>query len=138
MISTKGRYALRIMLDLAKQAPEKYTPLKDIATRQDISEKYLEVIVKQLVKEGLVLGVRGKKGGYKLQKTPDLIYVGEIIEACEGHLAPVACIKDKNNICPRQEKCETLKLWHRFDQVTHSFFYGITLEDVITDTISIP
>lgn len=138
MISTKGRYALRVMLDLAKQKPENYTPLKDIAIRQEISEKYLEVIIKQLVKEGLVFGVRGKKGGYKLQKSPELIYVGEIIEACEGHLAPVACIKDKNNNCPRQDQCETLKLWHSFDKVTHSFFYGITLSDVLNDTISIP
>lgn len=96
MISTKGRYALRVMLQLAYNDPEKYTPLKDIAKNQDISEKYLESIIKILVQNGLVTGLRGKGGGYRLTNTPESYTVGEILKLTEGSLAPVACLKEKH------------------------------------------
>ena len=130
MISTKGRYGLRVMIDLAEQNDDKYIPLKDIAARQDISKKYLEIIVKELVNGKLLVGVSGKGGGYKLCRDPKDIPVGEIIELMEGSLSPVACLMNPENECPRKDKCETLPLWTEYEKLVHDFFYSKSLEDI--------
>ena len=130
MISTKGRYGLRVMIDLAEQNDDKYIPLKDIAARQDISKKYLEIIVKELVNGKLLVGVSGKGGGYKLCCDPKDIPVGEIIELMEGSLSPVACLMGPDNECPRKDKCETLPLWTEYEKLVHDFFYSKSLEDI--------
>ena len=131
MISTKGRYGLRVMLDLAEHTDGSYIPLKDIAERQNISKKYLEIIVKDLVAGKLVTGASGKGGGYKLTRKPEEYTVGEIVELMEGTLSPVVCLADKNYDCPRKEKCNTLPLWEEFDELVHNFFYGKKLTDYL-------
>lgn len=131
MISTKARYALRVMIDLAQHRENEYVPLKDIARRQEISEKYLEIILRTLVKGGILKGLRGKGGGYMLTRLPEEYPIGEIIELTEGSLAPVACLMTGAEKCPRMEKCITLPLWEKFDIVIHDFFYNITLDDLI-------
>lgn len=130
MISTKGRYALRVMIDLAQQEQGRYIPLKDIAARQEISEKYLEMILKSLVKEKLLRGLRGKGGGYQLTRPPKDYTVGEILELAEGTLATVACLMPDAEPCSRAGNCCTLPMWKRFDALVHDFFYGITLTDL--------
>lgn len=131
MISTKGRYALRVMIDLAKHEKDGYIPLKDIAERQDISKKYLEIIVKELVAGELIQGVSGKGGGYKLSRKSTRYTVGEIIELMEGTLAPVACLKDKDYDCPRKKGCETLSMWKEYYKMTHNFFYKKKLTELL-------
>ncbi|MBR3739663.1 MAG: Rrf2 family transcriptional regulator [Clostridia bacterium] len=131
MISTKGRYALRVMIDLAEQGGEKWIPLKDIAARQEISKKYLEIIVKDLVEGKLIIGVSGKGGGYKLKRKPEEYTVGEIIELMEGTLSSVACLAEPSVVCPRKENCPTLPLWTEFDRMVRGFFYGKKLSDLI-------
>ncbi|MBR0481581.1 MAG: Rrf2 family transcriptional regulator [Firmicutes bacterium] len=130
MISTRGRYAIRVMLDLAEHSFGEYIPLKDIAERQGISKKYLEIIVKDLVSAGFVSGVSGKGGGYKLCRNADEYSVGEIIELMEGPLAAVACLIDGAEPCPRAAECETLPLWSEYDKLTHDFFYSKKLSDL--------
>ena len=130
MITTKGRYAIRVMLDLAENQSNKYIPLKDIAERQNISKKYLEIIVKDLVNAKLIVGVSRKGGGYKLCRTPDEYSIGEILELMEGTLSPVACLAEEINGCPRKDKCETLPLWEEYDKLIHDFFYGKKLSDI--------
>ena len=132
MISTKGRYALRVMLDLAERAGEGHVPLKDIAERQGISKKYLEIIVKDLVEGKLVSGISGKGGGYMLLRAPEDYSVGEIIELTEGSLATVACLAGGAAPCPRAAECPTLPLWAEYDRMTHDFFYGKKLSDLLT------
>ena len=131
MISTKGRYAIRVMIDLAEHDNGNYIPLKDIAARQEISKKYLEIIVKDMVAGGLIVGASGKGGGYKLLRKPEEYTVGEIIELMEGPLATVACLVDGAVPCPRAGSCETLPLWSEYDKLTHDFFYGKTLADLL-------
>ena len=131
MISTRGRYAIRIMIDLAKNNQGKYIPLKDIAARQQISKKYLEIIVKDMVAGGLVTGASGKGGGYKLCRKPEEYSIGEIIELMEGSLATVACLTRDAAPCPRASDCPTLPLWEEYDRMTHDFFYGKHLTDLI-------
>ena len=131
MISTRGRYALRVMIDLAENEGDKYIPLKDIAERQDISKKYLEIIVKDLVTGGLVVGASGRGGGYKLCRKPEEYSVGEIIELMEGTLSSVACLADKKYKCPRKKKCQTLPMWTEFDELVRGFFYGKRLSDLV-------
>jgi len=131
MISTRGRYAIRIMIDLAKNDQGKYIPLKDIAARQQISKKYLEIIVKDMVAGGLVTGASGKGGGYKLCRKPEEYSIGEIIELMEGSLATVACLTRDAAPCPRASDCPTLPLWEEYDRMTHDFFYGKHLTDLI-------
>lgn len=132
MISTKGRYALRVMIDLAENQNEGYVPLKEVAQRQEISKKYLEIIVKKLVNGKLLSGVSGKGGGYRLCKKPEDYPIGEIIELMEGTLAPVACMTKDAKPCPRAGKCKTLPLWQEYDHLVHDFFYGKTLADLIS------
>ena len=131
MISTKARYALRVMADLAERREEGFVPLKDIAVRQEISEKYLETILRLLVKGKIVRGLRGKGGGYMLTRSPEEYSVGEIIELTEGSLAPVACLAPGAETCPRKEGCATFKLWQKYDLFTRRFFFGITLQNLI-------
>ena len=131
MISTRGRYALRVMIDLAEQKKESYIPLKDIAERQGISKKYLEIIVKDLVNNGLLKGASGKGGGYKLCREPEDYPVGEILEIMEGTLSSVACLVDPEYDCPRRNACQTLPMWTDFDKMVHDFFYGRTLADLL-------
>ncbi len=132
MISTKGRYALRVMLDLAAhQGEEGFLPLKDIAHRQRISEKYLESILKGLVQEKLLLGVRGKGGGYRLVRKPEEYNVGEILRLTEGELAPVACLESGADPCPLAASCPTLPLWSKLNQMIQNFFDGVTLADLM-------
>ena len=131
MISTKGRYAIRVMVDIAKNDNGGYIPLKDIAARQDISKKYLEIIVKDMVGAGLLVGASGKGGGYKLCRKPEEYTIGEIIEVMEGPLATVACLAEGAAPCPRAAACETLPLWAEYDKLTHDFFYGKRLSDIL-------
>ena len=141
MISTKGRYALRVMIDLAEQELKahednnvvdgKCIPLKDVAERQQISKKYLEIIVKDLVNAGLIRGISGKGGGYRLCRAPEDYPVGEIIECMEGPLAPVACLLHGAAECPRAAACQTLPLWEEYDKLVHDFFYSKKLSDLV-------
>ncbi len=131
MISTRGRYALRVMIDLAENNNGSYIPLKDIAARQEISKKYLEIIVKDMVNAGLILGASGKGGGYQLCRKPEEYIVGEILELMEGSLSPVACLADKNYECSRRAACKTLPMWEEFDTLVHNYFYGKKLTDLL-------
>ena len=131
MISTRGRYALRVMIDLAENECGRYIPLKDIADRQEISKKYLEIIVKDLVRGGLVKGASGKGGGYRLCRKPEEYIVGEIIELMEGSLATVACLAPDAQACPRAASCKTLPLWSEYDRMVHDFFSSNRLSDLL-------
>ena len=131
MISTRGRYALRVMIDLAENETGSYIPLKDIAARQEISKKYLEIIVKDMVTGGLLKGASGKGGGYKLCRKPEDYSIGEILELMEGSLSPVVCLADKNYECSRKDFCQTLPLWAEYDKMVHDFFYGKKLTDLL-------
>ena len=131
MVSTKGRYALRVMLDLASNNLGNFVPLKEIAERQEISKKYLEIIVKDLVKGKMIIGSSGKGGGYKLLKTPGEYTVGEILEVTEGPFVTVACLSPDAMKCPRAAHCKTLPLWSEFDKMVRNFFYSKKLSDLI-------
>ena len=130
MISTKGRYALRVMVDMAEHQAEGYLPLKEIAERQEISEKYLESILKVLVKHKFLTGLRGKGGGYRLTRVPEQYTVGSILRLTEGSLAPVACLEQEPIECPRMAQCRTLPMWRKLDGLILDFFDGITLADL--------
>ena len=130
-ISTKGRYALRLMLDLAINNTGEYIPIKRIAERQEISEKYLEQIISILNKAGFVRGVRGPQGGYALQQTPDKYTVGMILRLTEGSLSPVECLDDNGAICDREENCVTQILWKKLDDAIKGVGDHITLEDLM-------
>ncbi len=137
MISTKGRYALRVMLDLAQNSAETpdnsehFIPLDEIANRQKISKKYLEIILKVLVQNKLLKGMRGKGGGYRLTRLPKDYTVGEILTLTEGNIAIVSCLLDSDLPCTRKGECLTLPMWEKFDRMTHDFFFSITLEDLM-------
>jgi Rrf2 family iron-sulfur cluster assembly transcriptional regulator len=131
LVSTKGRYALRVMIDLAEHGNGAYIPLKDVAERQDISEKYLESIVVLLSRAGLLEGLRGKGGGYKLTKRPEQYTAGSILKLTEGTLAPVACLEERANSCPRASECRTLPMWKKLDKTLDKFFEGITIADLM-------
>ena len=131
LISTKGRYALRVMVDLAEHQSEGFIPLKVIAERQEISEKYLESIIKLLVKAKLLNGVRGKGGGYRLTKSPDQYTVGSILRLTEESLAPVACLEEGASACPRMAQCRTLPLWQGLDKVINDYLENVTILDLI-------
>ena len=131
MISTRGRYAIRVMIDLAENDNGSYIPLKDIAARQEISKKYLEIIVRDMVSGGLITGASGKGGGYRLCRKPEDYTVGEILELMEGTLSSVVCLAEKVNDCPRQSVCHTLPMWTEFDKMVHDFFFGKRLSDLL-------
>ena len=131
MISTKGRYAVRVLIDLAENDNGAYIPLKDIAARQNISKKYLEIIAKEMVIGGLLTGASGKGGGYKLVRKPEEYTVGEVLELMEGTLSSVACLADKNYNCPQRKICRTLPMWEEFDEIVHDYFYNKTIQDLL-------
>ncbi len=133
LISTKGRYALQVMLDLAEQDSEKFVPLEEIASRQGISKKYLEAILKVLVQHGFLKGLSGRGGGYKLTRKPAEYNVGEILELTEVTLATVSCLKSENNTCEKKFNCRILPMWEKFNEITHEFFFNITLEDILNN-----
>ena len=133
MFSTRGRYAIRVMIDLAENENGSYIPLKDIAARQDISKKYLEIIMKDMVAAGLVTGASGKGGGYKLTRPVTEYTVGEIIEDMEGSMSPVACLSNKQYDCDRKNICKTLPMWIEYDQMIHNFFYSKKLLDLVNE-----
>lgn len=130
-ISTKGRYALRIMLDLAQNSKGEYIPLKDISSRQGITIKYMEQIVPMLTKAGLVRSLRGNNGGYMLSRQPEEYTIGEILRCAEGSLAPIACLEDETNQCPRSESCGTLSFWEGMRDVVYEYADGRTLKDLL-------
>lgn len=130
-ISTKGRYALRMMLDIAVHQGEGYVALKDTAQREEISKKYLEQIALQLTQAGLLRAVRGHQGGYRLLKAPQEYTVYQILCVTEGSLAPVACLEHAPNACPRSGQCPTLPLWQGLEAVVRGYLSGITLRELM-------
>ena len=133
IVSTKGRYALRVMIDLAEHQSEKYVPLKEVAARQEISEKYLENILKVLVQNGFLEGLRGKGGGYRLCKSPDQFTTGQILRLMEGSLAPVACLEAGSSPCDRAGECRTLSLWAGLNDVINKYLDQYTLADLLRE-----
>lgn len=131
MVSTKGRYALRVMIDLAEHQAEGYIPLKEIAARQEISEKYLESILKALVQKHFLEGLRGKGGGYKLTRPPEQYTVGSILRLTEGSLATVACLEEGAPACPRMAECRTYPLWSKLDRMVAEYLDSVTVADLM-------
>lgn len=130
LISTKGRYALRIMEELAQFEEGGYMPLPLIAENQGISEKYLESIISMMVKAGLVEGLRGKKGGYRLSRPAKDYSVGEILRISEGSLAPVSCLEG-DNVCPRAGLCKSLPVWEKLENIINNYLDSVSLEDIM-------
>ncbi|TXF35513.1 Rrf2 family transcriptional regulator [Collinsella sp. BA40] len=130
LVSTKGRYALRVMVDLAEHQGDGRIPLKQIADRQDVSEKYLENILSTLVRNKVLTGMRGKGGGYRLTKDPSEFTVGQILRLTEGTLAPVACLNGTCGACPRTDECPTVGMWTQLDTLISSYLDGVTIEDL--------
>ena len=131
LISTRGRYALRVLTDMAENQGDAYLPLKEIAARQEISEKYLESIVKDLVRSGILTGLRGKGGGYRLGLPPDRIGVYEVLEIMEGTLAPVACLEKGHPLCPRMPTCRTLPMWQGLDAAIREYLGRYSIADLM-------
>ena len=131
-ISTKGRYALRLMLDIAAHDSEEPVRIKEIASRQEISAKYLEQIVAILSKAGYVKSIRGPQGGYRLTRKPEEYSLGDILRLTEGSLAPVECLEGESNQCPRAGDCITLLFWKKLDKAIREVTEGYTLEDLLT------
>ena len=135
MISTRGRYALRMMLDLAANQGEGYVALKDVAARQGISKKYLEQIIPVLNRAGLLQTTRGVRGGYRLTREPKDYTLGEILRTTETGLAAVACMDEDAPQCPRAQDCLTRPVWEELDRVVGTFLDGVTLEDVLEGNV---
>ena len=136
LISTKGRYALRIMIDLAEHQTDAFISLRGIAQRQEISEKYLESIIRMLVKAKVLDSLRGKGGGYRLNKTPDQYTVGSILRLTEESLAPVSCLEENADACPRAGRCRTLSLWKGLDKVIHEYLESVTIADLMEQGVA--
>ena len=132
MISTRGRYALRVLVDLAEHGGDAYIPMKDVAERQGISLKYLETLVCTLRRAGLVESARGKEGGYQLSREPEAYSVGEILSCVEDSLAPVACIRGGSAECERAGSCPTLPMWQELDGLTRQYLESVTLRDLMS------
>lgn len=133
-ISTKGRYALRVMIDLAEQERQEYIPLKEIAARQNISQKYMEGIMTILSKNKYIEGVQGKGGGYRLNREPEEYKVGDILRLLEGTLAPVACLECGSVPCERASECRTLPMWKELDELISQYLDHITIADLMKKT----
>lgn len=131
MISTKGRYALRLMIDIAEQGEGSRVPLREVAERQSISIKYLEQLAGSLVREDLLKSMRGARGGYVLTRAADDITAGDILRAAEGSCAPVACLEDDFGICPRRDECNTISFWEGLDRTIEQYVDGVTLADLV-------
>ena len=136
MISTRGRYALRVMIDLAEHGGGDFVPMKEVAARQEISLKYIERIMPLLTKENLVEGLHGNGGGYRLCRPPEDYSVGEILRITEGELAPVACLERGAKPCPRAAECRTLPMWKKYYAMTNEFFDGISIADLMKNGAS--
>ena len=136
LISTKGRYALRIMIDLAEHQTDEFISLRGIAQRQEISEKYLERIVRMLVKAKVVDSLRGKGGGYRLNKSPDQYTAGSILQLTEESLAPVSCLEKNAEPCPRAGSCRTLTLWQGLDKVIYEYLESVTIADLMEQGVA--
>ena len=136
MISTRGRYALRVMIDLAEHGGGDFVPMKEVAARQEISLKYIERIMPLLTKDNLVEGLHGKGGGYRLCRPPEDYSVGEILRITEGELAPVACLECGAKPCPRAAECRTLPMWKKYYAMTNEFFDGISIADLMKNGAS--
>ena len=131
-VTTKGRYALRVLIDLAEHNNGNYIPMKEIAARQGISHKYLEQIMPILMKDKIIDGASGKGGGYRLNRPPEEYIVGEILSLTEGSLAPVACVEDcSSEKCGRTDNCRTHPMWEKYNEMTMEFFNGITIADLM-------
>ena len=135
LVSTKGRYALRVMVELACHGREEYVPLRTIAQQQGISEKYLESILTVLSKAGVIDGLRGKGGGYRLNREAKDYSVGEILRLAEGTLAPVSCLDCKPNKCERAASCRTLPMWEKLNTLISNYLYSVSLADLIDSSI---
>ena len=133
IVSTKGRYALRVMLCFAQRGSDEYVPLKEIAEAEDISQKYLESIMTILSKAGFVDAVHGKGGGYRLNRKPEEYTVGSILKLTEGSLAPVSCTAQGAAACSRTTCCQTLPMWEKLEKMIDEFFEGITLADLLKE-----
>ncbi len=131
IVSTRGRYALRVLIDIAEHSSEDRIPLKEIAERQDISQKYIEAIMTMLSKNGLVDAVHGKGGGYKLNRAPSEYKVGDILRLTEGTLAPVACLEKNAKPCSRESICRTLPMWSKLDELVENYLDSVTLADLM-------
>ena len=131
MISTRGRYCLRVMIDLVEHQREGYIPMKDVAERQDISLKYLEKILPVLVKNGIVEGLQGKAGGYRLSRKPEEYTLGEILRLTEGSLAPVACLECGAAPCDKTADCRTLPVWTELDRRINEYLNSVTVADLL-------
>lgn len=131
IVSTRGRYALRVMIDIAEHPNEPYIPLKSIAARQGISEKYLESILKILVQEHLLEGMRGKGGGYRLTMPPKACTIGSILRLTETSLEPVGCIESGSTSCPKASECRTIGMWMKLGEIVNDYLDSITLEDLL-------
>lgn len=131
MISTRGRYALRVIIDLAEYGDGGYIPMKDVAARQGISLKYLERILPVLTRNNMIEGIHGKGGGYRLTRHPADYSVGEILRLTEGDLAPVACLESDAENCQRSTECRTYPMWQKFYQMTNEYFNGIAIADLM-------
>ncbi|HUM84515.1 MAG TPA: Rrf2 family transcriptional regulator [Lachnospiraceae bacterium] len=135
-VSTKGRYALRIMLDLAVHDSGELVPLKEIAARQNITLKYMEQIISPLSKAGFVQSLRGSSGGYRLARKPAEYTVGDILRVLEGPLVPNACLEGEENTCPRADFCPTLPFWKGLNKVINDYVDSVTLEDLVEEALS--
>lgn len=133
LISTKGRYALRVLIDLAEQPQDAFVPLKEIAKRQEISEKYLEAILRILVKGNVLIGVRGKGGGYRFVDSPTACSVARVLSLTEESLAPVVCLEKEVNTCERQKECRTLEMWSGLHELIQNYLTGISIADLARD-----
>ena len=131
LISSRGRYALRVLVDIAEHQSGGYISLKEVAERQEISEKYLEAILKVLVKEGILVGLRGKGGGYRLNRAPHQIAVREVLELTEDSLSPVSCLQPGAAPCSRAADCRTLSLWQGLDQTIREYLSGYSIADLM-------
>ena len=130
-VSTKGRYAIRFLLDLARNSQGKPVRIKDVASRQEISDKYLEQVVSVLQKAGFVNSVRGPQGGYTLSRQPQEYTIGDILRLTEGNMAPVACLAEEDNVCQRAGQCSTLPLWKKLDDAIRGVIDTTTLADLL-------
>ena len=131
LVSTRGRYAIRVMIDLAEHMNGKYIPMKEIADRQDVSLKYMTKIMQALTKSGMIDGQHGKGGGYKLNRDPEEYRVGDILRLTEGTLAPVACIDETDCKCDRSFECRTRPMWNELDKLISEYLDGITIADLM-------
>lgn len=131
IVSTRGRYALRVLIDMAEHSEAERIPLKEIAERQRISQKYIESIMTLLSKNGFVDGVHGKGGGYKLNKSPEEYKVGDLLRLTEGTLAPVACLETAENTCEHKDSCRTLPLWSKLDELVEGYLDTVSVADLM-------